>query len=604
MKDVRRRRGGGGTQVGAVSLDTRKVQPLADLIEPPHRFYKASGTAGTKVSKATAAANADIVVGGLESERAEEQAPKADIYQDQDPRDVEAIEHLKDHHPRGFEHGASHLRSSEVKEYCLTFSSSDWDEVHRRVLLLGMRTAKESRAAAERKRLAMDKCNVFHPHANRLRSEAQLAIQLRRELQYNTLELAILEEMLRIERQKHISSRQRDNLELSNAFNKSSKSKSAAAAAAAAAAGEQRKQQEQNRAGDTTQKEGDQTKEDEDERQDGDLQQEQFQEGRVLSFEEYRDTRKKKQSHAVKDPLCMPIDDFVRHRFLGASHKMRKLRKPQRHTLIGEQHRRRPLAAEDAQDKKERTKEGSSSSEDSSSDSDYSDFSASDEEGEDRVEAATATTTLLNKSSDPQPATPASTRTKRRKRQRRRTVLGENQQPAYFYVLYEIFETLEMTPQNQLDFVIKYSDPANAMQMLDACQDWQETARVVALYERCVQVHEWARARKVDASDAFSESEIKSLERLDCFISMAQMFGSTCAKWVGAIMEKLGVLCEAKVRQLEERWEDTLRFRGHSYYKTRFSSHLDKSKPPKPLKCCGNALMVRLGALLLRCDSR
>ena len=47
-----------------------------------------------------------------------------------------------------------------------------------------------------------------------------------------------------------------------------------------------------------------------------------------------------------------------------------------------------------------------------------------------------------------------------------------------------------MTPENILDLVIKYSEPQHAVNLPESIIDFEQTANLVLLLERCILVHE------------------------------------------------------------------------------------------------------------------
>ena len=85
------------------------------------------------------------------------------------------------------------VRSAAAKQFVALFGAEEWAAVHTRVRLLGCSLARVTRESFERKRQGLDAQAVFHPDANRVRMESQLAVKLARELHYPQLEGMVLE---------------------------------------------------------------------------------------------------------------------------------------------------------------------------------------------------------------------------------------------------------------------------------------------------------------------------------------------------------------------------------------------------------------------------
>jgi hypothetical protein len=700
-------------------LDSRALQPMADLREPPHRFHRRGGEAGAARKEAAeeaagqaagqevpaeGAAASNVLLDSASSSSSEDEGARLEH---EDPRDARAAAHLDEHHPRGAEPGAGLVRSAAAKQFVAAFRAEEWAAVHTRVRLLGCRLARMTRESFERKRQDLDAQAVFHPDANRVRVESQLAVKLARELQYPHLEGMVVEQMMERERLRLSPDSEKNKSALMEAFTRKNGASSRAkqqgtpgsrpgSAASRAATGEARAEAAQAGAGQgqgqgqghgqgqpqqqqqqpppqqqqtepQAQAPGAAAPDEEDASEGGD-------EG-LLTFDQYRLRAARRERMAAKaaglaPPTAMPIEDFIKARVFGMRGGNVSLRDPRKAQPIGKERSRRGLphgatgggsgspkgsspkeeddvgaAFVEAQRAQNEAKEerASESEEESQQRQQPQQQPQPQSQSQSQQRQQSATKALAGSRTSPgSPGSPgsgaspdapgseaaraasaaAAARRRRRKSSKR---LPAEQRPELLERLGELFQQLEMSPENILDFCIKYSEPKNCMAMADAIECWSDTAVVVTLFERIVVVLELARARRVDSVNAVSDEDTALLQKYGCYVSMAQMFGATCAKWIEAILAKLGDVTQRALAELEDQFNDVLTYRGVPYREARFSPQAPEQASPhglsagqsaaaaaatsahtsapapaplKQIKYAGNSVIVRLSPLL------
>eukprot|EP00516_Mucochytrium_quahogii_P003227 CAMPEP_0203749156 /NCGR_PEP_ID=MMETSP0098-20131031/3821_1 /ASSEMBLY_ACC=CAM_ASM_000208 /TAXON_ID=96639 /ORGANISM=" , Strain NY0313808BC1" /LENGTH=566 /DNA_ID=CAMNT_0050638133 /DNA_START=581 /DNA_END=2281 /DNA_ORIENTATION=- len=541
-------------------LDDREVHKIEDLMEPPSRFHKKEQEE-------------------VETKAPENFEPGSPVHEEDDEvddvRDVKASEHLDHEHPRGMEPGAQYLRSADLKTFASRLGSEDWSDVHERVLRLGCSFAKELRQSYERKLVRMNKKSIFHSDANKLRMEAQLQVELRRELKYSMLERSVLMEMMGLERMMHAPSREQDTAELKETFSRGTRR----SARTSTSIGRRKRSKAAQRQATANKQDIEKlgALEEEDETL--------FQESTLLSFDDYK-KRAKSRKNAVVDSSCIEIEEYLRARVLGFRRGNVRVRRHRKGKTIGEGGGSRATRVKTMPGKESNSNveeaEDSQASDSSSEESNNS--SDSEEELEDEKQAQ-------------EPETPS---TRRKLRQSlRRAKVEEGEQPELVGKLVELFGKLEMPPEPQLDFLIRYTPPEEAMKLNEVVVAWEKASEMILLHERTIAAANLAKARKLKQDDAFTAEDEAALQRLECFIPPTQMFGAALYTWIEAILDKLSIVCKELVSETELKWGHTMSYRGHPYLRTRFGKYQDKDKATKQIRFTGNGTIVRLNPVLL-----
>lgn len=648
-------------RVGVV--DTRQVQRIEPVSGLPRRSASSSGNGGGTDSEAADEASAGFLATTIKPSAGEASAAVDDDSDDEslDSEDValaelEAVEaredarnvaHLDDFHPRGMEHGAGLLRSLELKRFAGRLGTDDWVDVHARVLKLGVSFSKRIRVRFEQKRQDMDSSEVFHPEANKLRSTAQLNVELRRSIKYTGLEASVLEEMMGRDTLSRASNDEKNAAELSATFQQGFSQRSLHS-------GHNNKRRQGSVAthrpsrigtgrvgtignglgqlprilpGGVVERPSKSKAEEDDESTASE------DEDKLLSFEQYKEreerraARRKKRGSgsgsggggrgeggagAKRESNCTPIEDYIKARALGFRGDRMKLRDPRPGVPVGKP---RDLAVPRTADKsklssekKKQLLEHLERRSKVEGDAETQRERKGREYGNDGHEIDVdddAGTAEPGSSADDEATRQASRALKRARERAKSQMERTNDDPQLMKDMLACFEMLQMPPAQQLELLIKYSDPTSAsvQQLHLAVVDWQTTAGYVRLHERVIEALRLARARRVESSTAFSDAEVGALERADCYVSMAQMFGASAESWVQAILNKLSSKCESHVLNLDAKWGDKVTFRGHSYQRARFSAHAQAQDVElfcKPLRFVGNGVLVRLNAVLQR----
>ncbi|GBG27665.1 Hypothetical Protein FCC1311_038882 [Hondaea fermentalgiana] len=483
------------------ALDTRIIHAIEEVRLPPKRKRMPPVTGGIFSSVASGSQDESSKTSSAERSRREnedrvtqrkEQIREGSNNDDAEDKestttaeDAANVHHLHDHHPRAMEPGATYLRPLDLKQFATLLGTDDWEDVHRRVILLGQERSKHIRERLAAKKADLDSVGIFLPGANKLRTDAQMQVQLRRALQYEELERAVLTEMLVRERLNSASSAERDAAELQASF---------------------------------------------------------------------QNARRNKPPSLGKSSTKRNVAGPKIGGKLNGSRKPRIAR--QGTTIARDLHRKKMLAHFNELDRKEREEAGLPPP------SPPADETNSIPEHDDEGLGA-------GKS---RPSIQGGRRRRKRTTKRQSAILDGAAMIdcALLQQLRGIFEMLEVPPGLQMEMMIKYSDPAAALDFVDVVADWERVGRIVVLHEKVVKVVLLARERRVEASGAFTDDETEALEALGCYVSMAQMFGASCATWALAILDKISLVCERAVQELEDTWNDKLSFRGHLYLKTRF----------------------------------
>jgi len=449
-----------------------------------------------------------------------------------DSRDLGLAEFLDYYHPRGMESGANYGRPPLIKEFIKSLPEEDWKSVHMKVLRLGIAIISQTRIRYQRKRNEMDGFNVFNSEANKIRTGAQMQVELKRELKYPKLELLILEELAEKNRQESITSKEKDTMEIFASLNKITPLKTPI-----------NKPQPQMEMEEKTDK--------------------------LLNFQEYCEARRTDlNSNNRTSSICVPVEEYMKARALGFRGGDLKFRKTRKSAPIGFNSGKSSVF----QNKKQKERKINQIN--------VVEYE-SDVESEDEISSDSGSEVAVPKN---------------------RIIFRNKKDPEEELELLQtiniIFDRLAVPAVQRLDFLIKYSNPENVLLLVDVVFDWKQACDIILLHEHVLDCQRLAEAKQLDSSEAFSDEQVVALEQLNCYITMAQMFGSPCVAWIGAILKKLSVVCEKSVRCLDSKWGDILTYRGQVYTKVRFS-RCENNKNYKRIAYGGNSTILRYNKVLL-----
>lgn len=630
MLTVSRSRSDGGMSNDTGPLDTRSIQPIQEVSLPfkrrraPTPSTSNSGGSETSRGNNTARRPTSSSSSSTTNEDIKSQKSRSDLangnaceHPQEDEIDVVNAAHLQDYHPRGMEPAATYLRPLELKRFASLLGSDDWEDVHDRVVSLGRFNSSKIREKYAHKKEELDQVGIFLPEANKLRIEAQIQVELRRTLQYEALERAILYEMLEREKLESASAGEKNAAELQASFQAVRRTPPKISRATSPTLRNLAKNNESSRPASREDSKPEASAEEQNETE--------VNHGMpicnpLLSFEEYRNqitAQRTQENGGSLDPGPSP---HVQSRALGGhTNDKIRLRNPRSVVPVGDvlRNKRKPRIGP--------IEKGTSQHKPNSVQQEQRERlieHLQEIENREREEAGLPPVDEyfgldINDDEDIKGPEARARRQKSREQAKKKRLSEISSQmeniatdSTILYQLQALFDLLEIPPARRLDLMIKYSDPARAMDFIDVLNDWERVAKIVTLHEKVVKVVILADARKVEASSAFTEDETEELESLDCYVSMAQMFGASCGTWARAILEKLSPVCEENVRELTERWHDNMIYRGHDYLKIRFPSAAAKaiaeaeqgeaSKQLREIRHGGSNQVVRLNPVLLK----
>jgi len=116
----------------------------------------------------------------------------------------------------------------------------------------------------------------------------------------------------------------------------------------------------------------------------------------------------------------------------------------------------------------------------------------------------------------------------------------------------QVFQVLEMPAARRLEFMMHFSqEEENLRTFPDVLEELAETANLVVLSEKLLIKVELAKKKVIKGSNAFSDEEVEELGLINCFISMAESFGSPTHQWIARIQEKV----HAKAQMAADRFK-------------------------------------------------